>query len=89
MRTEELKLIIENLKNGRWTIPVSHFLLKEAFDSERSAYWENIFQGFQENQFNSSQAIFALSEIEKQLLVAKGNKTANLSSFFKFGLFLT
>jgi phosphatidylserine/phosphatidylglycerophosphate/cardiolipin synthase-like enzyme len=77
MRAEELKLIIENLANGRWTIPVSPFLLKETFDSERSAYWEKIFQGFQDNQFNSSQAIFALSEIEKQLLVSKANKTAN------------
>jgi phosphatidylserine/phosphatidylglycerophosphate/cardiolipin synthase-like enzyme len=77
MKIEELKLIIDNLKNGRWTIPMNPFLLKEAFDSERSAYWETIFLGFQDNQFNSSQAIFALSEIEKQLSVSKTNKDSN------------
>jgi len=77
MRNEELKLIIENLKSERWTFPLSPFLLKEVFDSERASFWESVFKGFQENSFNTAQAIFALSEIGKQLSVTKDNKLAS------------
>lgn len=76
MKIDELKLLIENLKSGRWNLPLSPFLLREAFDSECSSYWENVFKGFQENDFNSAQAIFALSEIAKQLSSNKDNKSA-------------
>jgi phosphatidylserine/phosphatidylglycerophosphate/cardiolipin synthase-like enzyme len=76
MRIEELKLIIDNLKNERWTLPLNSFLLKESLSGDRALYWEAIFKGFEENKFNSSQAIFALREFEKQL-VEKQNAKAH------------
>ncbi|MEY4616405.1 MAG: hypothetical protein RJB66_1365 [Pseudomonadota bacterium] len=76
MKIEELKLIIANLKSERWTLPLSPFLLKEVFNSERATYWEELFKGFQENQFNHKQIIFALNQIENQLLADNTKKAA-------------
>lgn len=65
MRADELKTIIENLKSGRWSLPISSLLLSETFG--KNSYWEKIFKGFDDNHFTSEQAIFSLSEIEKGL----------------------
>lgn len=65
MRADELKIIIENLKSGRWSLPLSSLLLSEAFGE--NSYWEQVFKGFHDNHFTTGQAIFSLSEVEKSL----------------------
>lgn len=78
MKVDELKIIIENLKSGRWTVPVSSLLLCESFGKTIGSYWVQVFKGFQENNFNLEQAVFALAEIEKSL---KSNPASRPSSF--------
>ena len=78
MRAAEIRIIIENLKSGRWDLPLSSLLLSEAFGKLNSSYWEQLFKGLQENDFNLDQVVFALSEIEKNL---KGNTVNGQASF--------
>lgn len=75
MKPSELKIIIENLKSGRWSLPLSSLLLTEAFG--KGSYWEQVFNGFNVNQFTTEQAIFSLSEIEKSLKVSTDSGVAN------------
>ena len=76
MSLVELKIVIENLKSGRWSLPLSSMLLSEAFGKD--SYWEQLFYGFNEKNFSTEQAIFTLSEIEKNLSL---NSKADSSSF--------
>ena len=78
MNAAELNVIIENLKSGRWSLPLSSLILGESFSKESAAYWGKVFKGFQNNNFNSDQAVFALSEIERSL---KSNLDSSPTSF--------
>lgn len=65
MRADEIKIIIKNLKSGRWSMPLSPLLLSEVFG--RNSDWEQVFEGFNQKLFNVEQVIFSLSEIERSL----------------------
>lgn len=75
MKIEDLALVIANLESERWVLPVSTFHLREVFDSEKVAYWERIFDGFHNNQFNQAQVLYSLGEIRNQLLGQMNNTT--------------
>lgn len=78
MKIAELKIIIENLKSGRWSLPLSSLLLSESFGEASGSYWKQVFKGFQDNHFTTEQAIFALTEIKNGLT---GYSATNPASF--------
>lgn len=75
MKIEDLALVIANLESERWVLPLSTFHLREVFDSEKVAYWERIFDGFHNNQFNQAQVLYSLGELRNQLLGQTTNTT--------------